>query len=82
MAETVVAYKKRLLEENYAVRSINSMLASLSSLLGFLGWPDCRVRSVKLQREAYCAEDKELSKAEYLRLPLRSTVLYTEKTPW
>ena len=69
MAETVVAYKKRLLEENYAVRSINSMLASLSSFLGFLGWPDCRMRSVKLQREAYCAEDKELSKAEYLRLP-------------
>ena len=48
MAETVVAYKKRLLEENYVVRSINSMLASLSSFLGFLGWPDCRVRSVKL----------------------------------
>lgn len=30
--ETVIAYKSRLLAENYAVRSINSMPASLNSL--------------------------------------------------
>lgn len=41
--ETVIAYKSRLLAENYAVRSINSMLASLNSLFSFLNWMDCRV---------------------------------------
>ena len=34
--ETVIAYKNKLLSENYAARSINSMLASINSLLSFL----------------------------------------------
>ena len=64
----VIAYKSRLLAENYAVRSINSMLASLNSLFSFLGWSDCKVKSIKLQRQIYCPEEKELTKAEYTRL--------------
>ena len=66
--DTVVAYKNKLVSENYAVRSINSMLASLNSLFVFLGWSDCRVKSIKLQRQIYCPEEKELTKAEYTRL--------------
>lgn len=64
----VIAYKSRLLAENYAVRSINSMLASLNSLFSFLGWSDCKVKSIKLQRQICCPEEKELTKAEYMRL--------------
>lgn len=66
--ETVIAWKAALLEQQYAVRSINSMLASLNSLLDYLGWSDCKVRSIKQQKAAYCPEEKELSKAEYARL--------------
>lgn len=66
--ETVIAYKNKLINENYAVRSINSMLASLNSLFAFLGWSDCRVKSIKLQRQVYCSEEKELTRAEYMRL--------------
>lgn len=66
--ETVIAYKNKLLAENYAIRSINSMLASLNSLFSFLGWIDCKVKSIKLQRQIYCPEEKELTKAEYMRL--------------
>lgn len=66
--DTVIAYKNKLLSENYAVRSINSMLASLNSLFSFLNWLDCRVKSIKLQRQVYCSEEKELTKAEYTRL--------------
>lgn len=66
--ESVIAYKSNLISENYAVRSINSMLASLNSLFVFLGWMDCRVKSIKLQRQIYCPEEKELTKAEYTRL--------------
>lgn len=66
--ELVMAYKKRLIERQYTVKSINSMLVSVNSLLTFLGWTDCRVKSIRQQREIYCAEGKELTKAEYLRL--------------
>ena len=66
--EIVVAFKNRLVEQNYAVGSINSMLASLNSLFNFLGWQDCKVRNIRQQRQTYCAEDKELTKDEYMRL--------------
>lgn len=65
--ETVIAYKKHL-QEAYAVRSVNSMLASINSLFAFLGWHDLKVKSLKLQQQVFCPEDKELTKAEYARL--------------
>ncbi|MEE1006248.1 MAG: tyrosine-type recombinase/integrase [Acutalibacteraceae bacterium] len=65
--ETVINYKKYL-QENYAVRSVNSMLASINSLFVFLGWHDFKVKSIKLQQQIYCPEEKELTKAEYTRL--------------
>ena len=65
--ETVIAYKKHL-QENYAVRSVNSMLASINSLFAFLGWHDLRVKSLKLQQQVFCPAEKELTKAEYARL--------------
>ncbi len=66
--ELVVAWKKQLVEDGYAVRSINSMLASANSLLDFLGLSSFKVKNIRTQRQTYCAEDKELTKAEYLRL--------------
>lgn len=66
--ELTVAYKKSLETRNYAIRSINSMLASLNSFLEFCGWIDCKVKNLRQQKRAYCSEDKELSKEEYLRL--------------
>ena len=65
--ETVIAYKKHL-QEHYAVRSVNSMLASINRLFVFLGWHDLRVKALKLQQQVYCPEGKELTKAEYTRL--------------
>ena len=65
--ELVMAFKQYL-QERYAVRSVNSMLASVNSFLNFLGLPNCRVKNIRTQRKTYCAEEKELSKTEYLRL--------------
>ena len=66
--ELLVAWKENLVESGYAVRSINSMLASVNSLLDFLNLSSCKVKNIRTQRQTYCAEDKELTKAEYLRL--------------
>ena len=65
--EIVFAYKNHL-QENYAVRSVNSMLASINSLFAFLNWFDLRVKSLKLQQQVFCSEEKELTRAEYKRL--------------
>ena len=66
--ELVVVWKKHLVETGYAVRSINSMLASVNSLLDFVGLSNCKVKNIRTQQQTYCTEDKELTKSEYLRL--------------
>lgn len=66
--DTVIAYKQSLIDGGYAVRSINSMLASLNSLFSFLGWYELRVKSLKVQQQVFCPEEKELTRAEYERL--------------
>ncbi|MEE1239631.1 MAG: tyrosine-type recombinase/integrase [Acutalibacteraceae bacterium] len=65
--EAVIEYKKYL-QETYAVRSVNSMLASINNLFAFLSWHELKVKSIKLQQQIYCPEEKELTKAEYTRL--------------
>lgn len=66
--EIVIAYKQHLLDNGYAVRSVNSMLASINSLFSFLGWSELRVKSLKVQQQVFCPEEKELTKSEYERL--------------
>ncbi len=66
--ERMIEFKNRLIENGYAVSSINSMLASVNSLLCFLGWSDCKTKNLRQQKQIYCAEDKEMTKEDYLRL--------------
>ena len=65
--ETVIEYKRQL-QEKYKVRSVNSVLASLNSFFGFVGWYELKVKSIKLQKQIYCSEEKELTRKEYERL--------------
>jgi site-specific recombinase XerD len=66
--QTVINYKNNLITGGYAARSINSMLASINGLFSFIGWIDLKVKAIKIQRQIYCSEEKELTKAEYMRL--------------
>ena len=63
----VLEYKTKL-GNSYAVASANSMLAAINAFFRFLGWFDLCVKQFKMQREAYCSEEKELTRAEYIRL--------------
>ncbi len=66
--DTVLAYKADLTEKNYAARSINSMLVAIHKLLDFLRLGECKVKLMKIQKEVFCPEHKELTREEYIRL--------------
>lgn len=66
--KTLAMEYKAWLSEKYAVTSANSMIAALNSFFHFQGWTACCVRQFKVQRQAYCSAEKELSKDEYIRL--------------
>lgn len=64
----VLQYKQYLIEQQYAPSSINSMLAAVNSFLRYEGWSDCEVKTLRIQRQVYSPESKELSKEEYIKL--------------
>ena len=65
--DCVIRYKKHL-EENYKTSSANSMLIALNVFFRHMGWDDCRVTTLKIQKNLICDEEKELIKEEYIAL--------------
>lgn len=63
----VLEYKNALLDR-YTVTSANSMLAALNAFFRFCGWFELAVKQFRVQREAFCTEEKELNRQEYMRL--------------
>ncbi len=68
ISKAVVMEFKALLAQNYEVTSANSMIAAVNAFLRFMGWVDCYIKQFKVQKNAFCSEEKELTKAEYVRL--------------
>lgn len=65
---TLLAWKSQLIADGYAPQTINSMLAAVNGLLEYLDHGDQKVKPLKCQRTIFRAKDRELTKAEYLRL--------------
>ncbi len=64
---TVLAYKAYLVE-HYKPASVNSVISSLNSFFSFGEWYDCKVKSLKNQKQIFASKETELTKAEYTRL--------------
>lgn len=64
---TVINYKEWLLE-HYAPASVNSMLVALNQFLMFLGASELRVRRIRVQKQMFSRQEKELTREEYNRL--------------
>lgn len=66
--ELTATWKSCLLEQGYASVTINSMLSALNGLLKFLGWNECQVKFLKIQRRLFRDTNRELTRSEYDRL--------------
>lgn len=63
----LIGWKEHLMKR-YAPASVNTMLAAMNRLLDYCGWPELKVKPVKIQRAMFCEADRELSREEYVRL--------------
>ena len=63
----LIAWKEELTAA-HAPATVNSMLAAVNGFLNWMGWRECAVRLLKIQRPLFCDAGRELSKAEYARL--------------
>ena len=66
--ERAAAWRDSLLERGYAPVTVNSMVAAVNQFFTFLGWEDCKVKALKLQRKLFRESERELTREEYERL--------------
>ena len=66
--ENVAAWKNELLDRNYKPVTVNSMLSALNTFFDFMGWRECRVKFLHIQRRLFRNPERELTRAEYDRL--------------
>ena len=65
---SAAAWKAQLLAENYNPTTVNGKLSALDRFLAFMGWEDCRVKHLRLQRRLFRESSRELTREEYARL--------------
>lgn len=66
--ERVAAWKESLLEGGRCPGTVNSMLVSANRFLAFLGWGDCQVKALRVQRQLFRENRRELTRGEFDRL--------------
>ncbi len=65
--DAVVRYREYLLSR-YKDTSTNSMLVALNGYLKYIGKKECRISLLKIQRQFFVDESRELTREEYNRL--------------
>ncbi len=66
--ETVASWRDRLVEQGYAIASVNAMLAAVNSYQEFRGYGQDKAKPLKRQRRVFREAGRELSREEYFRL--------------
>ena len=77
--ETAAAWKEHLLSRKYSPGTINGMLVSLNRFFDFLGWQECKVKPLRIQRRLFREDSKELTREEYQRLLAAARALGRER---
>lgn len=61
-------FKNDLQEKGYAPSTVNGKLSALNAFFRFAGWEECRVKFLRIQRQIFRDQKRELGREEYRRL--------------
>lgn len=64
---SILRYRDKL-QETLKPQTVNGALSAINAFLEFCGWQEAQVKLLKVQRQAFLDEERELSDAEYRRL--------------
>ena len=65
--EATLAWKAEI-SGKFAGSTVNVMISAVNRFFTFMSWSDIRIKRLKIQRLIFRDRDRELTKAEYLRL--------------
>lgn len=66
--ELAAGWKEHLAANGCRPATINGKLSALNRFFAFLGWDDCRVRSLRIQRKLFRSNERELTRQDYTHL--------------
>ena len=65
--ELLLAWKAEI-SARFSASGANVMISAVNRFCAFMSWSDLRIRQIKVQRRIFRDRDRELTKAEYMRL--------------
>ena len=74
----VLTWKVQL-TARYAPATVNAMLAGINRFFAFMGWPECKVKALRLQRRSFREAERELDREEYRTLVRTARTLGRER---
>ena len=72
--EIVASWKSYLRAEGYQPETINSKLSALNKFFSFIGWAECRMKYLKIQRKLFRGTERESVSYTHLTLPTNREV--------
>ncbi len=66
--EAAAAWKKSLCDRSYRPGTVNGMIAAVNQFFLFMGWRECRLKPLRVQKLLFRDDSRELTREEYLRL--------------
>ena len=79
VARGLVLTWKAQLTARYAPATVNAMLAGINRFFAFMGWPECKVKALRLQRRSFREAERELDRGEYRALVRTARTLGRER---
>ena len=66
--EAVIRWKEHLQRSGRQPVTVNGKLSALNRFFAFVGWPDCRVKHLRIQRRMFRSTTRDLTREDYTRL--------------
>ena len=66
--ELAARWKEHLQKTGCQPVTVNGKLSAINKFFSFLGWSDCRVKYLKIQRRIFRDAEKELTRNDYIKL--------------
>ena len=66
--ECVIQWKDHLQRSGQQPVTVNGKLSALNRFFAFLGWSDCRVKHLRIQRRMFRSTARDLTREDYTRL--------------
>ena len=77
--EQVTRWKEHLQKSGYQPVTVNGKLSALNKFFSFLGWSNCRVKYLKIQRRVFRSTSRDLTREDYTRLVETAQTLGRER---